>query len=95
MEKMSKREVPFWVREKRDRRRMDRGSGAALCLFFMVLTAGKEPFPACSSAWEQGEVWRGWEKKAGTWPFSAHRRQQLIQNSNQGEIFSCPLIRDY
>lgn len=21
-------------------------SGAALCLFFMVLTAGKEPFPA-------------------------------------------------
>lgn len=30
---------------------------------FMVLTAGKEPFPACSSAWEQGEVWRAGRKK--------------------------------
>lgn len=28
-------------------------AGAALCLFFMVLTAGKEPFPAWSSAWSR------------------------------------------
>ena len=53
MEEMNRREVASWVREKRD----GWGSGAALCLFFMVLTAGKEPFPAWSSAWEQGEVW--------------------------------------
>ena len=32
MEKMSKREVAFWVREKRDRRGMDWGSGAPSCL---------------------------------------------------------------
>ena len=94
MEKMSKREVAFWGREKRDRRGMDSGVWAPLCLFFMVLTAGKESFPACSSAWEQGEVWRGWEQKAGIWPFSAHRLQHLIRDSNQGETFSCPLIRD-
>lgn len=40
-------------REKRDGQGV---SGDALCLFFMVLTAGKEPFPVRSSAWEQGEV---------------------------------------
>lgn len=34
-------------------------SGAALCLSFMVLPAGKEPFPAWRSAWERGEVWEG------------------------------------
>ena len=32
MEKMSKREVAFWVREKRDRRGMDGESGAPSCL---------------------------------------------------------------
>ena len=55
--KMNKMEVyPPREREKRDGQGV---SGAALCLFFMVLTAGKEPFPAWSAAWEQGEVWEG------------------------------------
>lgn len=31
-------------------------------------------------------------ERAGSWPFSAHRHQQLIRNSNQAEIFSHQLI---
>lgn len=34
----------------------------------------------------------GLEERAGSWPYPAHRSQQLIRDSNQAEIFSHQLI---
>lgn len=43
VEKQVRRRYPLREREDRDGQGL---CGAALCLFFMVLTAGKELFPA-------------------------------------------------